>query len=74
MCLAVPAKVLSIKENKATVDFGSVQREVDVSLVDVSVGGYVLVHAGFALQVMDEQEAQETLALFREMLEGSPDA
>jgi hydrogenase expression/formation protein HypC len=70
MCLAIPAKVVSLKDNKAQVDFGEgVLREVDVSLVDVKVGDYVLVHAGYAIQVLSEEEAYETLTLWSEILE-----
>jgi len=70
MCLAIPAKVLNIKGNQAQVDFGGgVQREVNTALVDVKIGNYVLVHAGYAIQVLDEQEAQETLRLWNEILE-----
>jgi hydrogenase expression/formation protein HypC len=70
MCLAVPGKVLTIEGNIATVDFGGgAIRKVDITLVDVEVGQYVLVHTGYAIQVMDENEAQETLNLWREVLE-----
>jgi len=70
MCLAIPAKVVTIKEDKARVDFGEgVLREVDVALVSVRVGDYVLVHAGYAIQVLDEKEALETLQLWNELLE-----
>ena len=69
MCLAIPARVMSIKGEKAQVDFGEgVLREVNVSLVDPSVGDYVLVHAGYAIQKMDEKDALETLALWKEIL------
>jgi hydrogenase expression/formation protein HypC len=70
MCLAIPAKVLSIKKNIASVDFGEgVLREVNVTLVDVKVGDYVLVHAGYAIQVLDEKEAQETLQLWSQIIQ-----
>jgi len=69
MCLAVPAKVLAKKGSFAKVDFGEgTTREVDISLVDVKVGEYVIVHAGFAIEVMDETEAKETLKLWEELL------
>ena len=69
MCLAIPARVTSVKDEKAQVDFGEgVLREVNVSLVDPSVGDYVLVHAGYAIQKMDEKDALETLALWKEIL------
>ncbi|MBS7624678.1 HypC/HybG/HupF family hydrogenase formation chaperone [Candidatus Bathyarchaeota archaeon] len=69
MCLAIPAKVIEISGDLARVDFGGIVREVNVSLVDVKVGDYVLVHAGYAIQVIDEAEAEETLELWRKILE-----
>ncbi|MEM3565619.1 MAG: HypC/HybG/HupF family hydrogenase formation chaperone [Candidatus Bathyarchaeia archaeon] len=70
MCLAIPAKVVSVKGNIAKVDFGGgLIKEVDVSLVDVKVDDYVLVHAGYAIQVLSNEEAEETLRLWSEILE-----
>lgn len=70
MCLAIPAKVVSVDGDKARVDFGEgVLREVNVTLVDTRVGGYVLVHAGYAIQVLNEEEALETLRLWNEILD-----
>jgi len=70
MCLAIPAKVVSVEEERARVDFGEgVLREVNVTLVDAKVGDYVLVHAGYAIQVLDEKEALETIRLWNEILE-----
>jgi len=71
VCLAIPGKIveIDIKKQSATVDYGSgTKRKANVSLVEVKIGDYILVHAGFAIQVLDEKEAKETLALFREML------
>jgi hydrogenase expression/formation protein HypC len=69
MCLAIPAEVLEIKGNAAKVDFGSgVLREVNVMLVDAKVGEYVLVHAGYAIQVIDRKAAEETLRMWEEIL------
>ena len=69
MCLAIPARVMSVKGEKAQVDFGEgVLRYVNVTLVEAKVGEYVLVHAGYAIQKMDEKEAKETLALWNEIL------
>lgn len=53
----------------ATVDYGGVTRTANISLVDAKVGDYVIVHAGYAIQVMDKDEAEKTLDIFREMLE-----
>jgi len=69
MCLAIPARVVEIKENVAKVDFGEgVLRDVNVTLVDAKVGEYVLVHAGYAIQVLDKKSAEETLELWKEVL------
>ena len=55
-------------------DFGQgVLREVNVSLVEAKVGDYVLVHAGYAIQVIEEKEALETLSLWNSILEASPE-
>ncbi|MCX8171795.1 MAG: HypC/HybG/HupF family hydrogenase formation chaperone [Candidatus Bathyarchaeota archaeon] len=69
MCLAIPARVIEVNGDLAKVDFGGVVREVNVSLVDAKIGDYILVHAGYAIQVLDEKEANETLELWREILE-----
>ncbi len=69
MCLAVPGKVTSIEGNQADVDFGGVLRKVNVSLVEATVGEWVVVHAGFAIEKMDEDEAKETLELWNELLD-----
>jgi hydrogenase expression/formation protein HypC len=70
MCLAIPGKVVNIDNDNAQVDFGEgVLREVNVTLVEAKVGEYVLVHAGYAIQVLDEKEALETLQLWNEILQ-----
>ena len=70
MCLAIPAKVLERNGDKAKVDFGDgTIREVNVALVTAGVGEYIIVHAGFAIEVLDEAEAKETLKLWNELLE-----
>ena len=69
MCLAVSAKILEINGDLAKADFGGLVREVNVMLVNAKVGDYVLVHAGYAIQVINEKEAEETLMLWKEILE-----
>jgi hydrogenase expression/formation protein HypC len=70
MCLAIPAKVISVEGEKAKVDFGEgVSREVNITLVNVKIGDYVLVHAGYAIQVLEEKEALETIRLWNEILQ-----
>jgi len=68
MCLAIPGKVISIDGKSGEVDFGGVIRKVNLSMVDVSLGDWVIVHAGFAIQTIDEEEARETLKLWEEFL------
>ncbi|MFB0501570.1 MAG: HypC/HybG/HupF family hydrogenase formation chaperone [Candidatus Bathyarchaeia archaeon] len=69
MCLAIPAKVLEVNGDVAKVDFGQgIVREVNVMLVEVQVGEYVLVHAGYAIQMIDKEAAEETLRLWDEIL------
>ena len=68
MCLAVPVKVLRIEGLTAVVELGGLARQASIMLVpDVQVDDYVLLHAGFAIQKLDEKEAEETLALFNEL-------
>lgn len=69
MCLAVPSQITSIDEHgMAQVSVMGVQRQCSVRLVpDAQVGDYVLVHAGFAIQRIEEQDARETLALLEQM-------
>ncbi|PWR74649.1 HypC/HybG/HupF family hydrogenase formation chaperone [Methanospirillum stamsii] len=67
MCIAIPAEILEIRDdNIALVDFGSLKQEIRVDLVDVSVGDFVLVHVGFAIQKVNRDEALETRELFRQ--------
>ncbi|MFZ2323704.1 MAG: HypC/HybG/HupF family hydrogenase formation chaperone [Ignavibacteriaceae bacterium] len=73
MCLAIPGKIVSIDENPgalkmAKADFAGVTKNICVDwLPDVKIGEYVLVHVGFALNKIDEQQAEETLQALREM-------
>lgn len=70
MCLAIPSKIIKIENNMATIDVDGVQREASLLLLeDANVGEYVIVHAGFAIQKIDESAAQETLSLLREAAE-----
>jgi hydrogenase expression/formation protein HypC len=72
MCLAVPAKIVSIDQKMATVEIGDSQREASLVLLpDATMGDYVLLHAGFAISKIDEAEALETLKLFQAMMSGT---
>ena len=71
MCLGVPGKVLSVEGMEATVDFFGVRRRLRLDIVDeaVAAGDYVLNHVGFAIRRIPASEAQETLALFDQLLQ-----
>jgi hydrogenase expression/formation protein HypC len=69
MCLAIPAKVIELEEHGlAVIEIGGVRKPVSLMLVDgVAVGDYVLVHAGFAIEKVDEDEANKTMDLLQEL-------
>ena len=72
MCLAIPGKVIEIDSanmmRMSKVDFGGITREISLAyLPDVQVNDYVIVHAGFAISQLDEEEAHETLRLLSEL-------
>jgi len=69
MCLGVPMKVVSITDDMATCEIDGVQREASLMMVDgVQLGDYVLIHAGFAIERLDVEDAEETLRALREAL------
>jgi hydrogenase expression/formation protein HypC len=74
MCVAYPGKVLSIENNHARVDFTGSVVPVNVSMVSVQPGDYVLVHAGMAIQKVETEEAKEWIALFRDLEDVTADA
>ncbi len=68
MCLAIPAEVLKVDGNTGVVDYGGLEQEVSLDLVeDVRPGDYVLVHVGFAIEKLSKDAALETLAIFKEL-------
>lgn len=69
MCLAIPARIITVEGKTATVDFGGVTRPISIALIEnVAIGDYVIVHTGYAIQKMDREEAEKTLELWREIL------
>ena len=76
MCLAIPARVVAILgEDLATVELDGVRKETSLALIEnVSIGDYVIVHVGFAIQKLDADEAEKTLALFAAMRAEAPEA
>ncbi len=68
MCLGIPVKVIEADGQSAVVEVGGARREISLLLREgVAPGDWVILHAGFAIQKMDEEEAAKTLALFREL-------
>jgi hydrogenase expression/formation protein HypC len=76
MCLAIPMEVKEIKENWALVEYEGTRREVRLDIVDQrpELGDYVIIHAGFALHRIDEDEAKISLAYWKEILAHAPEA
>ena len=71
MCLALPGKVVSKEEEKGIVDFGGVRRDVNLRMVpEVKIGEHVIVHAGFAIQILQKEAAEESLKVWEEVLKG----
>jgi hydrogenase expression/formation protein HypC len=74
MCLAVPARIVEINGMNAIADAGGIRRSVDIRLVENAVvGDYVIVHAGFAIQKLDQEEALKTLQMMREIEGQAPE-
>jgi len=68
MCLAIPALIKSMKNEEADVDMGGITRRISLRLTpQAKVGDYVIVHTGYAINILDQHEAQETLRLFQEL-------
>jgi hydrogenase expression/formation protein HypC len=68
MCLGIPMKILSKKGDKAVVSSGGTSRQISIALLKgVKVGDYVIVHAGFAIEKLNEKRAKETLSILREI-------
>lgn len=73
MCLAIPGRVTSVNGFQAVVEVGGVERTIGVALTpEVQVGDYVYIHAGYAISVVDEEVAMESLRLLRELAESYP--
>lgn len=71
MCLGIPGRVVEITNGVARVDVGGTKKEASLMLLEgASVGDYVIVHAGFAIEKVDEEEAEETLKIVDELIEG----
>lgn len=72
MCLAIPALIKSIKDTEAEAEIGGVTRTISLQLTpEARVGDYVLVHTGYAINILDEEQAKETLQMLSEIAEMS---
>ena len=66
MCVAIPAKVIEIYEHGSLVDFGKIKKKVNTFFIeDIQIGDYVLIHAGCAVEKISEEDAIETIKLFK---------
>ena len=72
MCLAIPALVTHIEDKEAEVEIGGVTRRISLWLTpEAKVGDYVLLHTGYAINILDQEEARETLELLEEIAEAA---
>jgi hydrogenase expression/formation protein HypC len=72
MCLAVPVKIIKIEGKEADVEIGGISRRISIWLTpEAKVGDYILLHTGYAISVLDQEEAAETLKLFEEIAESN---
>lgn len=67
MCIAMPGQIVSVEGNNATADFNGNKININIGMVDASIGDYVLVHAGCAIEVMEKSKAVELIELFDEL-------
>ncbi|OGV40723.1 MAG: hydrogenase assembly protein HypC [Legionellales bacterium RIFCSPHIGHO2_12_FULL_42_9] len=76
MCLAIPAQIIKILDfQRALVNLGGIEKDISVALLaDVAIGDYVILHVGYALTKLDEDEAKKTLGLFADMMQGDANA
>lgn len=74
MCLALPAQITQIlDDNRAIINLGGISKDISTALLDeVAEGDYVIIHVGYALTRLDEDEAKKTLDLFAQMLKDAP--
>lgn len=68
MCLAIPARIKSIEDKEAEIEIGGISRRISLWLTpEARVGDYALVHTGYAINILDQEQAEETLKLLREI-------
>lgn len=70
MCLAIPGKILEINGNSALVDFDGIKQNIIIALIqNPEIGKYVIIHAGYAIEMINEQEAMEAIEQWKEIAE-----
>lgn len=70
MCYAVPAKIIEIKKEQATVDYGGIIKKTNISLINTpKIGDYVLIHAGFAIEKLNKKTAEESIKIIKKQIE-----
>ena len=70
MCYAIPARIIEIKGDEAVVDYGGVRKIANHTLVEgLKAGDYILIHAGFAIEKMDQKSAEESIRIIKEYAE-----
>jgi hydrogenase expression/formation protein HypC len=70
MCLAIPGKIIEIEQNAALVDFDGIKQKVIIALIqNPEIGKYVIVHAGYAIEQMNEKEALDAIKQWKEIAE-----
>ncbi|MCK5474905.1 MAG: HypC/HybG/HupF family hydrogenase formation chaperone [Candidatus Aenigmarchaeota archaeon] len=70
MCLAIPGKVIELKNETAIIDYGGITKEAKITLITPKIGDSVIVHAGFAIEILDKKKAQETNKLLENINDG----
>ena len=69
MCIAAPAKIVEVNNNNVAIcDFGGVKQEAKLDLVDADIGNYVLIHSGYAIEVLTEKDAKESLEAWDQLI------
>ena len=69
MCYAIPAKIIKIEGDTAVADYGGIKKKINISLLDVSLGDYVLVHAGFAIEKISQKSAEDILQKYLQLVD-----
>lgn len=69
MCYAIPAKIIKIEGDTAVADYGGIKKKINISLLNISLGDYVLVHAGFAIEKISQKSAEDILQKYLQLVD-----